>query len=119
MNLLDIIDQLSNYYPIKPVIEVKEISQGNTSNAKLIVTMDSKYILRKLKDSKQAMTEFIISKALSKQNISPTILLNKNDYPYIKDKDDVYNLQIYIENHIVKNKEIDFYNLGKTFSFSF
>ncbi|GAB6489489.1 phosphotransferase [Bacillus cereus] len=78
--------------------------------------MDGKYILRKVKDTKQAMNEFLMSKALFTQNISPNILVSNTNHPYIKNKDDVYNLQIYIENYMDKNKEINFYNLGKTIS---
>lgn len=115
MELFDL-SRVSNYYPISPVIEVKEISKGNTSNAKLVVTVDGKYILRKLKDSTQAITEFLISKALLKQNISPKILLSNKKQPYIKNNEDVYNLQIYVENDKDKSKEINFYNLGQTIS---
>jgi hypothetical protein len=73
MKLLEV-GHISNYYPIEPVIEVKEIINGNTSNAKLLLQKNGKYILRKLKDTKQAMTEFLISNELLKHNISPAIL---------------------------------------------
>ena len=109
--------ELSNYYPINQVILVKELGRGNTSDAKLIETNDSKYILRKLKNTEQAMTEYVISKALFQQNICPIILLSKSNLPFIRDKEDVYNLQIFIENDRVKNQDINFYNLGKTISF--
>ncbi|MGV3464499.1 MAG: phosphotransferase [Heyndrickxia sp.] len=115
MDLLEF-KKLSDHYPIKKVMEVKEIGNGNTSNAKLVITMDGSYILRKVRDTKQAITEFLISKALLKQNISPNILLSNHQLPYMNEREDVYNLQLYIENQQDKNKEIDFYHLGKTIS---
>ncbi|MEK3731884.1 phosphotransferase [Paenibacillus sp. FSL M8-0334] len=106
--------RLHDYYPITPVIEIKEISTGNTSNARLVVTMDNKYIVRKLRDTEQAITEFRISTALQEHAISPTILLSNDNQPYIKDQEAVYNLQFYVEHHKVNNSDIHFYNLGKT-----
>lgn len=115
MNLLEL-KLLSYYYPIQPVIEIKNIKSGNSSDAKWIITADGKYILRKLKDTKQAITEFKVSAALSNSNISPTILLSNNQQPYINEKGSIYNLQTYIDSHEINNKEINFYNLGKTIS---
>lgn len=94
-------------------MEIKEIRKGNTSNTHLVVTLDGKYIFRKLKDTKQAMAEFLLSKALVKQNISPMLLLSNTKQPYIKDQENIYNLQIYIENH---DEKINFYHLGEIIS---
>lgn len=115
MNLLEL-KLLSYYYPIQPVIEIKNIKSGNSSDAKCIITADGKYILRKLKDTKQAIAEFKVSEALSALNISPTILLSNNQQPYINEKGSIYNLQTYIDSHKINNEEINFYNLGKTIS---
>ena len=98
------------------MIEVHEINQGNTSSANLVVTENEKYILRRLKDTSQAVAEFMISEALIQQDISPEILLNNKSEFYIQPHENVYNLQIYIENDPDKDREIDFYKLGQTIS---
>lgn len=111
-----VVEDLPTYYSISPVIEVVDINKGNTSNAKLEITVDGKYILRKLKDTKQATTEFLLSKGLSDYNISPRILLSNKNQSYIKDNAHIYNLQNYIENDKDTNKEINFYKMGKAIS---
>lgn len=110
------LEEISNYYPISPVIEIKELNQGTTSEAKLVITKNTKYIFRKLRNIEQAETEFLLSEELSKHNISPSILLSNQNFPYIKNNDEVYNLQKYIQNYNLNSKEINFKHLGKTIS---
>ncbi|WP_162297930.1 phosphotransferase [Halalkalibacillus sediminis] len=114
MNLREL-TRLSKDYAIKPVIGVQNITEGNTSEALTVITLDQKYILRKVKDREQAITEYHISEELNKRNVSPKILLSNNKEPFITINDSVYNLQIYIE-HSQKPKEINFYQLGQTIS---
>jgi thiamine kinase-like enzyme len=108
---MDYIDEIMNEYSIGDIVQTRELTQGNTSNARLIVTPNGKFILRKLKDTKQAMTEFTISNELLTYRISSEILLTNNNVPYVKRNNEVYNLQRYIE-HDVPKQEIDFETLG-------
>lgn len=73
---------------------------------------DCQYIIRKLKDTKQAYTEFLISKELP--DITPRILLSRHNLPYIKHELHIYNLQIYIENGKEYHGDTNFFALGKT-----
>lgn len=104
-----------NYYPIKPVKIAKGIEEGISSDAKLVVTSDAKYILRRVKDTKQAETEYKISKVLSIQNITSDILLSKRNQPFIEINDDIYNLQTYMPNQRGHN-EFNYYDLGRIIS---
>ena len=112
---MDLKERLSNDFAIYPVQELTEIGKGISSNAKLVVTLDRKYILRKVIDRKQAITEYKISKALSELNISSDILKCKRNQPFIEFEGEIYNIQTFIPNHQVENK-IDYYNLGKVIS---
>lgn len=109
---MDLKEIILNDFGIYPVREIKEVGKGISSDAKLIITSDRKYILRKVRDKKQAITEYKISKALSELNISSKILLSKCNRPFIEYDGKIYNIQTYICDDPVKNK-IDFYNLGK------
>lgn len=104
---------LSSFYPIKAVVEVKEIGKGISSDAKLVVTSIEKYILRRIKDPKQAITEYKVSKVLSRHNISPEILLSVSHQPFIEFDGGIYNLQTFISIHNREHK-INFYDLGRT-----
>ncbi|GGE60345.1 phosphotransferase [Priestia taiwanensis] len=106
-----IIDILREY-PIQPIVQIAELKKGNTSRPILITTTNNTYVLRRIKDIKQAKTEFLISKALSEYKISSTIVETKNQLPYVHRIESVYNLQPYIKHDIVK-REIDFEMLGK------
>ncbi|WP_342539536.1 hypothetical protein MHI39_14590 [Heyndrickxia sp. FSL K6-6286] len=86
-----------NEYSIGKILRVSNMNQGNTSNAKLINNSQDKYILRKIKDKKQAITEYFISKKLLKYQITSEILLSKNNHPFVIKKSGIYNLQRYIE----------------------
>lgn len=109
--------RLSNYYPIKPVINVKDMDNGNTSRAKKIVTTNGNYILRKINNSNQATTEYVISKRLAEIGISPLILLNNDNQPFISNRKDIYNLQPFVINDGKGSiKSTTFYNLGHTIS---
>lgn len=106
--------ELSTAYPIKSITQIETLDKGKTSEAKLIITTDKRYILRKMRDEKQAHTEYVISKKLAPLNIAPKIMLTKQLETYIKYKGSLYNLQTYI-NH--DNKlNINYFELGKTVS---
>lgn len=102
-----------NEYSIGEILRVSNMNQGNTSNAKLINTSQDKYILRKIKDKKQAITEYFISKKLLKYQITSEILLSKNNHPLVIKKNGIYNIQRYIEHYPIKIEEINFSILGE------
>lgn len=112
---MDLKERLSNDFEICPVQEIRDVGNGISSDAKLIITLDRKYILRKVRDKKQAITEYKISKALSELKVSSDILVNKLNQPFIEFDGEIYNIQTHIPNHHVENK-IDYFNLGKVIS---
>lgn len=61
------LNYLSRFYGIDSIIETKQLNSGNSSAAKMIMTTDKTYILRKLRDEKQAMTEYLISETYQKK----------------------------------------------------
>ncbi|GIN37233.1 phosphotransferase [Heyndrickxia oleronia] len=106
-----------NEYSIRNILSASNMNQGNTSSAKLINTSQDKYILRKIKDKKQAITEYLISKKLLKHQITSEILLSKNNLPFVIKNSGIYNLQRYIEHYPIKIEEINFSILGETIAF--
>lgn len=106
-----------NEYSIGKILSASNMNQGNTSNAKLINTSQDKYILRKIKDKKQAITEYLITKKLLKHQITSEILLSKNNLPFVIKNSGIYNLQRYIEHYPIKIEEINFSILGETIAF--
>jgi Ser/Thr protein kinase RdoA (MazF antagonist) len=106
--------EIMHEYSIDNIVQISELTQGNTSSPRLIVTSSDKFILRRLKDTKQAITEFLISNVLSTHGISPIIMLTNNHMPYVKIDNEIYNLQHYVEHESHKQmNEIDFEQLGK------
>ncbi|WP_019424506.1 phosphotransferase [Paenibacillus sp. OSY-SE] len=106
---------LSQHYPIGHVNLIDKMDQGMTSEARLVVTTEGRYILRKLKNEDQGMTEYNIYKRLEPYKITPEIVLSKQETPYIRLDDSYYNLQRYIESY-PRQSSIDFYQLGQTVS---
>lgn len=94
-------------------MEITKIESGISSNAKLIVTADGNYILRKVKSVEQAITEYKISQELHNDNLSSKIILNQDNAPYIELNNEIYNLQTEIPN-LREIDNINFFNLGKT-----
>ncbi|MFW5436797.1 hypothetical protein [Paenibacillus apiarius] len=106
---------LSQHYPISRVLLIEKMGQGMTSEARLVVTTEGRYILRKLRDEEQGTTEYNIYKRLEPYKITPEIVLSKQEAPYIRLDDGCYNLQRYIESH-PRQSSTDFYQLGQTVS---
>ena len=104
--------EILKQFSIDDVIEIKEIGAGNTSEAMLVMTDAGKYILRKMRDTSQAMTEYAISEALKEYNLSPEILVSRDNQPYVEHDGGIYNLQVYLE-HDKKKQDIDFEELGR------
>lgn len=106
--------ELTAAYTIKSITQIKSLDKGKTSEAKLIVTTDNRYILRKMRDEKQAYTEYLISKKLAAVGITSEIILTKQSKSYIEYKGNLYNLQTYITHDNKLN--INYFELGKTVS---
>ncbi|MEK4299451.1 phosphotransferase [Oceanobacillus sp. FSL W8-0428] len=105
--------EIINEYPIQEIIQIEALDKGNTSEANIVISTEGKYILRKLKSNQQARTEYFISNILSDAHVSPKVLLTKKNKSFVEKNGGIYNLQQYINNKSVLNKNIHFQNLGK------
>jgi aminoglycoside phosphotransferase (APT) family kinase protein len=104
------ISTLERAYSIGQIIRIEPLAKGTSSDAKLVVASDGKYVLRKLKSELQAETEYKLANRLQSYNITPPILLAAEDV-CIKLDETYYNLQPYMDS--IAREEIDYFELGQ------
>ncbi|MDT8978859.1 aminoglycoside phosphotransferase family protein [Paenibacillus sp. chi10] len=102
---------LEQAYSIGQVIYIEPLAKGTSSDAKLVVASEGKYVLRKLKSELQGKTEYEIANRLQSYNITPPILLAAEDV-CIKLDEAHYNLQPYMDS--IERQQIDYLELGQT-----
>lgn len=105
------ISTLERAYSIGQIIRIEPLAKGTSSDAKLVVASDGKYVLRKLKNELQGETEYKLANRLQSFNITPPILLAAEDV-CIKLDETYYNLQPYMDS--IAREEIDYFELGQT-----
>ncbi|WP_440112852.1 phosphotransferase [Paenibacillus sp. QZ-Y1] len=111
------IDFVAKGYDIGTILGGHPIQQGNTSKAMLVEARFGKFVLRKLRNEQQAWAEYKMYEALAPVNITPTMVLAKDSLPYITYKEEMYNLQVYIENVLPRSPiNVDFVRLGQVLS---
>lgn len=101
-------------YPISEVMDIQEVHLGMSSAARRVVTSSGSYILRCIRNSKQALTEYMVARALSEHNMTANILLTKCQKPYVAFEQGLYNLQEALphdESYCIKGYSV-YYNLG-------
>ncbi|ETT54393.1 phosphotransferase [Paenibacillus sp. FSL H7-689] len=102
------------HYDIGNIVGFSAIEHGNSSKAMLIESTQGKFVLRKLRNEQQAWIEYEMVQALASVNISPSIVQTKYEIPYITYNNEIYNLQIYIEDLLPRSQSnIDFVRLGQ------
>lgn len=104
---------ISNYY-IENISKIEAINKGNTSNAIYILSDNGEWILRKLKDKNQGISEYTISNILINDSICPEIITTKSNVGYSYYQGKYYNLQQYIKPDTMKNDIETFKVLGRT-----
>ncbi|MBG9735664.1 hypothetical protein ABD86_22745 [Paenibacillus alvei] len=102
---------LERAYSIGQVISIEPLAKGTSSEAKLVVASEGKYVLRKLNSELQGKIEYEIANRLQSYNITPPILLAAEDVCIKLDKAH-YNLQPYMDS--IECEEIDYFELGQT-----
>lgn len=105
------ISTLERAYSIGQIIRIEPLAKGTSSDAKLVVASDGKYVLRKLKSELQGKTEYELANRLLSYNITPPILLAAEDVCIQLDEAH-YNLQPFMDS--IGREEIDYSELGQT-----
>jgi len=99
------ISTLERAYSIGQIIRIEPLAKGTSSDAKLVVASDGKYVLRKLKNELQGETEYKLANRLQSYNITPSILLAAEDV-CIKLDETYYNLQPYMDSIAARRSTI-------------
>lgn len=108
------IDNLLQDYSIGNILMIEPINKGNTSNAIYILSDKGKWILRKLKNKNQGVSEYTISNILANDSICPRIITTKSNEGYSYYAGNYYNLQEYIQSQPINNDIETFEKLGKS-----
>jgi thiamine kinase-like enzyme len=111
---MTIMDYVAAHYDIGNIVEFNALQHGNSSKAMLVESTLGKFVLRKLRNEQQAWIEYEMYQALAPANIAPLMVQNNCAFPYITYNNEIYNLQIYIEDVLPRNQiNIDFVRLGQ------
>lgn len=100
-------------YSIGKILIMEPINRGNTSDASYVLSDKGQWVLRKLKNIDQGITEYAISNILSYDDISPRIITTKSNLGYSYYQGNYYNLQEYIPPQPMKNDLETFKELGR------
>lgn len=109
----EIIENILCDYHIGKILNVKSVNKGNTSDASYVLSDQGQWVLRKLKNIEQGVTEYAISNILSNDNICPRIITTKSNIGYSYYQGSYYNLQEYIPSQHIKNDLETFKKLGR------
>jgi len=96
---------IEEFYDIGRIQRVEVMKQGTSSEAKCIDSSAGRYVLRKLRDERQAVNEERLHHVLSLQNISPAMVIARNGLSYVHLNDEIYNLQYYVEETVPYDQE--------------
>lgn len=100
-------------YSIGKILMMQPINKGNTSDASYILSNKGQWVLRKLKNIEQGVTEYAISNILANDDICPKIVTTKSNIGYSHYLGNYYNLQEYIPSQPIKNDLETFKELGR------
>ncbi|OZV13763.1 hypothetical protein CIW83_02150 [Tissierella sp. P1] len=79
-------------YSIGKILMMQPINKGNTSDASYILSNKGQWVLRKLKNIEQGVTEYAISNILANDDICPKIVTTKSNIGYSHYLGNYYNL---------------------------
>ena len=100
-------------YSIGKILMMQPINKGNTSDASYVLSDKGQWVLRKLKNIEQGVTEYAISNILANDDICPKIVTTKSNIGYSHYLGNYYNLQEYIPSQPIKNDLETFKELGR------
>lgn len=105
---------IASQYVMGEIMNCTTMQQGTSSTAMLLQTTSGSYVLRQLRDERQALAEYEVYQALAPANISPSIQCTKEGLPYITHNRMIYNVQTYIEKVVPQHSlSLNYVELGE------
>ncbi len=104
---------LENHYDIPKIVEIESLSNGRTCEAKIIKTIENKYVLRTVREKERFELEYSISMLKALHSFVPKILTTKGKEPYLKIEHTYFNIQEYIDNITLEINQETCSQLGK------
>ncbi|WP_128103627.1 phosphotransferase [Paenibacillus sp. DCT19] len=105
---------IASQYVMGEIMNCTTMQQGTSSTAMLLQTTSGSYVLRQLRDERQALAEYEVYQALAPAKLSPSIQCTKEGLSYITLGHMIYNVQTYIDKVVPQHSlSLNYVELGE------